>query len=112
PIVALDAGYLAGFEALVRWRHPRHGLVSPAELIPIAEESGLIVPLGDWVLREACRQLATWERDRTHGTLPLRMSVNISGRQLAQPEFPGEVAAALSAASLPARLLVLEVTES
>ncbi len=112
PIVELGAGGLSGFEALVRWRHPRRGLVSPGEFIPIAEESGLIVPLGRWVLREACRQVAAWQRERPAGLPSLRVSVNISGRQLAEPELPREVRAALDDAGLPASALVLEVTES
>jgi EAL domain-containing protein (putative c-di-GMP-specific phosphodiesterase class I) len=104
PIVALDAGEPVGFEALVRWQHPERGLIGPGEFIPLAEESGLIVPLGAWVLRQACRQAATWPG------APY-LSVNVAGDQLEQPGFDDDVAAALADAGLPAERLVLEVTE-
>ena len=82
PIVHLDTGRIAGFEALVRWQHPVRGLLSPAEFIPPAEETGLIVPLGRYVLGEACLQAAAWQRRRDVGQ-PLRISVNVSAKQLA-----------------------------
>jgi diguanylate cyclase (GGDEF)-like protein len=104
PIVSLDGGEPVGFEALVRWQHPERGLLSPAEFIPLAEETGLIVPLGAWVLRDACREAATWP-----GTPYL--SVNISSGQLEQPGFADEVEAVLAETRLPAQKLVLEVTE-
>ncbi len=104
PIVSLDAGEPVGFEALVRWQHPERGLLSPAEFIPLAEETGLIVPLGAWVLRDACRQATAWP-----GTPYL--SVNISSGQLEQPGFADAVEAVLAETGLPADKLVLEVTE-
>jgi EAL domain-containing protein (putative c-di-GMP-specific phosphodiesterase class I) len=104
PIVALDGGAPVGFEALVRWQHPERGLLGPGEFIPLAEESGLIVPLGAWVLREACREAAAWPG------APY-ISVNVASAQLEQPGFPGEVAAALAETGLPAERLVIELTE-
>ncbi|HEX8833342.1 MAG TPA: EAL domain-containing protein [Abditibacteriaceae bacterium] len=125
PIVSLKTGHLAGFEALVRWRHPEHGLVSPAEFIPLAEESGYIVPLGQWVLGEACRQMRDWQQKyhipgeevqpnngvSTH-TGPITMSVNISSRQFSQPHLVEQVRAVLHESGLDARCLHLEITES
>jgi diguanylate cyclase (GGDEF)-like protein len=105
PIVDLDLGRVAGFEALVRWQHPSRGLLGPGEFIPLAEETGLIVPLGRWVLREACRQATTW------AGAPY-LSVNVAGLQLEQPGFDDEVAAALQDGGLGAERLMLEVTES
>jgi diguanylate cyclase (GGDEF)-like protein len=104
-IVDLDLGRVAGFEALVRWQHPTRGLVGPGDFIPLAEETGLIVPLGRWVLREAARQAATW------AGAPY-LSVNVAGAQLEQPGFVDEVALALADGGLDAARLVLEVTES
>jgi diguanylate cyclase (GGDEF)-like protein/PAS domain S-box-containing protein len=111
PIVAIDTGRLSGFEALVRWRHPLRGLVLPSEFIGFAEESALIVPLGAWVLKEACRQTAAWVRSAS-GDPPLTVSVNVSARQLARPELGDEVEAALEESGLPASSLRLEITES
>ncbi len=105
PIVDLDLGRNAGFEALVRWQHPERGLLGPGEFIPLAEETGLIVPLGRWVLREAARQAANW------GGAPY-LSVNVAGAQLEQPGFVEEVETALCDAGLAPERLVLEVTES
>jgi diguanylate cyclase (GGDEF)-like protein len=104
PIVALDGGAPVGFEALVRWQHPERGLLGPGEFIPLAEESGLIVPLGAWVLREACREAAAWPG------APY-ISVNVASAQLEQPGFEDDVAAALADSGLPAERLVIEVTE-
>ena len=104
-IVDLDLGRVAGFEALVRWQHPVRGFLGPGEFIPLAEETGLIVPLGRWVLREAVRQAATW------AGAPY-LSVNVAGAQLEQPGFVEEVATALSDGGFDAARLVLEVTES
>jgi diguanylate cyclase (GGDEF)-like protein len=86
PIISLQTGRLAGFEALVRWNHPRRGLVAPADFIPVAEETGLIVPIGQWVLNEACAQVRQWQIDSpSHRSLSL--SVNLSARQVAQPDL-------------------------
>ncbi|MBI3140505.1 MAG: EAL domain-containing protein [Rhodocyclales bacterium] len=102
-------GAICGFEALVRWRHPERGLVAPAEFIPLAEETGLIVPIGEWVLREACRRAKGWVET---WDLDLRVAVNLSARQFAQPHLPQLVAAALRESGLPAKNLELELTES
>jgi diguanylate cyclase (GGDEF)-like protein/PAS domain S-box-containing protein len=111
PCVEVQTGEVVGAEALVRWQHATRGLVLPAEFIPAAEESGLIVPLGEWVLREACAQLAAW---RASGIVSqaFRVSVNVSARQLSRPELPHAVAAALNAANLEPSALCLEITES
>jgi diguanylate cyclase (GGDEF)-like protein/PAS domain S-box-containing protein len=111
PIVALADRRLAGFEALVRWRHPTRGMISPAEFIPVAEETGLIVPLGRWMLQQACRQARDWQL-RLPESGPLTVSVNLSARQLLHPALLDEVAAALAESGLPPALLKLEITES
>jgi diguanylate cyclase (GGDEF)-like protein/PAS domain S-box-containing protein len=110
PICSLRDQRLIGFEALVRWRHPERGLLEPATFIPTAEETGLIVPLGNWVLSEACRQLAAWKD--LHGSSNLKMSVNVSSLQLTHPEFVARVREALATAALTPAELTLEVTES
>jgi diguanylate cyclase (GGDEF)-like protein/PAS domain S-box-containing protein len=109
PVVDLEHRRLYGAEALVRWRHPGRGLVPPIDFIPIAEETGLILPLGRWVLREACRQLRAWHD--AHPDVPTVVSVNLSARQLARPELVAEVADAVADAGAPAARLVLEMTE-
>ena len=115
PILQLDSGAMVGVEALARWMHPRRGLVLPADFIPFAEETGLIVPLGRWVLDEACRQGAAWQaiqRARTPDQPPLTITVNVSGRQLQHPGFVDEVRSALAASGIEPSTLVLELTES
>jgi diguanylate cyclase (GGDEF)-like protein len=102
-------GRLAGFEALLRWRHPRHGIISPAEFIPLAEESGLIERLGDWVLEEACRACRRWQKP---GHAPVGVAVNVSGLQFEQEDYPDRVLAATAAAGIDPSLLTLELTES
>jgi diguanylate cyclase (GGDEF)-like protein len=109
PIVSFDNWRVSSAEALVRWDHPERGVVHPAEFIPLAEDSGLILPLGRWVLTEACRQLAVW---RANGRPDLRVTVNLSARQFADPELIDTVAEALARADLPADALWLEITES
>jgi diguanylate cyclase (GGDEF)-like protein len=109
PIVSFDGWQVTAAEALVRWDHPERGVVHPAEFIPLAEESGLILPLGRWVLTEACRQLALW---RAEGRPELRVTVNLSARQFADPGLIDVVAEALARACLPADALWLEITES
>lgn len=111
PIVSLAERRLAGFEALVRWNHPTRGLVSPADFIPLAEETGLIVPIGRWMLQEACRQARDWQL-RLPECQPLTVSVNLSARQLLHPGLLDEVASALADSGLPPELLKLEITES
>jgi EAL domain-containing protein (putative c-di-GMP-specific phosphodiesterase class I) len=108
PVVDLHRDELAGFEALVRWQHPERGLVTPSEFVDVAEETGLIVGIGGWVLAEATRRLALLQEAAGR---PLRMSVNLSARQL-RPALVDEVAAALRASGVEARCLTLEVTET
>jgi diguanylate cyclase (GGDEF)-like protein/PAS domain S-box-containing protein len=109
PIVRVDDRRIAGFEALVRWQHPQRGLVAPSEFIPLAEETGLVVPLGRAVLEEACRQAAEW---RQASGDDLTVSVNLSVKQFTQPDLVEQVDAILRDSGLPSRLLKLEVTES
>jgi diguanylate cyclase (GGDEF)-like protein len=111
PIVELRSGRATGFEALVRWNHPQRGMVPPLDFIPLAEETGLIVPIGTWVLRQACQQAAAWNRRRT-GVGPLSISVNLSARQLQQSDLPTLVADILASTGLTAGCLTLEITES
>ncbi|MEX0710143.1 MAG: bifunctional diguanylate cyclase/phosphodiesterase, partial [Chloroflexota bacterium] len=115
PIVDLRTGGVTGLEALLRWHHPERGLVLPAEFIPIAEETGLIVPLGGWVIEAACQRLADWDAagaPRGARREPLTVWVNLSARQLQEPDFVDDVAAALHATGLNADRLTLEITES
>ncbi|HVE63719.1 MAG TPA: EAL domain-containing protein [Mycobacteriales bacterium] len=109
PVVNLATGVTAGLEALVRWQHPTRGVVAPGDFITAAEETGLIVPLGRWVLDEACRQLRSWQDIASH---PLRMAVNLSARQLHAPGLADHVASALRSSDVIATSLVLEITES
>ncbi|MBS0554354.1 MAG: EAL domain-containing protein, partial [Proteobacteria bacterium] len=109
PIISVDGRNIVAAEALLRWRHPDLGLVSPAEFIPIAEETGLIVPIGEWVLRTACAQHAAW---RAAGRLPIRMMVNISARQFRDHGFVDMVRRVLRETGMPPHLLTLELTES
>ncbi|MCW5982374.1 MAG: EAL domain-containing protein [Bryobacteraceae bacterium] len=111
PKVHLPDGALAGFEALARWRHPVRGLVPPAEFIPVAEECGLIIPIGTWVLKQACQTMSRW-RSEYSACPPLEISVNVSARQLRQADFVETVRAALEESGLPPSSLQLEVTES
>jgi diguanylate cyclase (GGDEF)-like protein/PAS domain S-box-containing protein len=110
PIVNLDSGVVVGFEALVRWRHPSRGIVAPLQFIPLAEETGLIVPIGEFVLRQACKQAARW-RAHPHGA-SMHVSVNISSRQFSLGDLVATVRSALEEASLDPRALHLELTES
>jgi len=111
PVFDIVTGRLHGAEALVRWKHPTRGFVSPGDFIPVAERSGLIVPLGSWVLREACEQLARWQREHGDGAIQA-INVNVAVRQLRESGFVDEVATVLSETGLLPRNLVLEVTES
>lgn len=111
PIVSLRDGRIAGFEALVRWNHPHRGLVLPMEFIRMAEETGLVVDIDRWVLREACRQLHEWHR-RYPDARPLSVSVNLSGRHFAQPDLAEHLRRTLRATGLQGDCLGLEITES
>jgi len=111
PVVEMDSGRIAGVEALVRWVHPTRGLISPDQFIPLAEESGLIVPLGDWVLQEACRQAASWKRQLRLGS-GFTMSVNLSAKQLRRPLLASRVREVLDETGLAAGDLILELTEN
>lgn len=109
PIIDLKSGTVYGMEALVRWHHPEWGLVSPGEFIPLAEETGLIIPIGNWVLQESCRQNMVWQKS---GAPPLVVSVNISAIQFHQVNFVQIVMDALNESKLPPELLCLEITEN
>jgi diguanylate cyclase (GGDEF)-like protein len=111
PKIDLPSRSIIGFEALLRWRHPKLGLVSPAEFIPIAEETGLIIPIGEWVLNQACRQLMAWHA-KYPSTPPLSMNVNLSVKQLSDPDLVGRVARILAETGIPPKTLKLELTES
>ena len=109
PLVALDAGSVVGLEALLRWNHPSRGRLEPEEFLPLAEETGAIVPIGRWVLEESCRQGRAWVDSSGKG---LMISVNVSARQLSSPGLAQDVRAALARSGLPPERLVLEVTET
>ncbi len=111
PIVCIASGELRGFEALVRWNHPIRGMISPAKFIQVAEETGAIVSIGNWVLDSACRQLAQWNQRFPHRR-DLVMSVNVSARQLASPSIIGRVEKAISDHGIDPRQLAIEITES
>ena len=110
PKMDLSSGEIVGMEALVRWQDPERGLVSPAEFIPLAEETGLILPLGRWVLRKACRQAKEWQ-ERYSRADSLTMAVNLSAKQFQQPNLAEEVAGVLREAGLKPGTLILEITE-
>jgi diguanylate cyclase (GGDEF)-like protein/PAS domain S-box-containing protein len=105
PLVTLETGVISGFEALLRWHHPLRGMVAPAKFIPLAEETGLIVPIGEWVLRQACAEAAAWPDD-------LKIAVNLSPVQFKKGNLPQVVFATLASTGLPAARLELEITES
>jgi EAL domain-containing protein (putative c-di-GMP-specific phosphodiesterase class I) len=109
PQIDAATGRVVGAEALLRWRHPELGLVPPARFIPVTEELGLIGVIGEWVLREACRQAADW---RAGGLGDVVIAVNVSARQLAEPDLPERVMTILAETGLPPHLLELELTES
>ncbi|MEM9275142.1 MAG: EAL domain-containing protein [Cyanobacteria bacterium P01_F01_bin.143] len=110
PIVSLNTNSLIGFEALVRWNHPKRGFVSPVEFIPVAEETGLIVPLGLWVMRSACHQFRLWQTK--HSIDQLKISVNLSVKQFYQPDFIQQIDHILHETQLDSQSLKLEITES
>ena len=109
PQIDLKTGSVIGVEALVRWQHPERGLVMPEIFIPIAEETGLILPIGDWVLNKACRQMAAWTLE---GLQPVRMAVNLSARQFKKGNLPGLLEELILATGVDPHLLELEITES
>ena len=111
PIIDLRSGEVRGLEALIRWQQPDRGLLMPGSFIDIAEETGLIVPIGRWVLREACRQARAWQ-ERFPSEPPLSISVNLSARQFTDPRLVSDIAAAIHDSGIPPTSLVLEITES
>jgi diguanylate cyclase (GGDEF)-like protein/PAS domain S-box-containing protein len=111
PIVLLNSGRIAGFEALVRWQHPERGLLPPAEFMAVAEETGLILPIGQWVLGEACRQIRVWQ-GQSGADPPLSISVNLSSKQFLQPELSERISQVLLVSGCDAHTLKLEITES
>ncbi|HET6764860.1 MAG TPA: EAL domain-containing protein [Longimicrobiaceae bacterium] len=110
PIVSLHTGMVNGMEALLRWEHPRRGLIAPGEFIPAAEETGAILAIGDWVLREGCRQLAEWRAEFPRARVA--MSINLSAKQFSQRDLVEKIAATLRDTGLDPRHLKLEITES
>jgi EAL domain-containing protein (putative c-di-GMP-specific phosphodiesterase class I) len=110
PVMDLDTGRTEAMEALIRWEHPERGMLSPGEFIPLAEETGAIVPMGKWVLNTACAQAVEWRRNPEASDL--RLSVNVSPCQLRDSAFVGDVMSALESSGLPAEALVLEITEN
>ncbi len=111
PIISLESARLTGFEALLRWFHPERGLIHPSEFIPVAEETGLIVPIGQWVLEEACSQMKRWHEQFPQSD-SLSISVNLSSKQFAQPELIEHIIQALATSRLDPHSLKLEITES
>ena len=111
PIISLSTGVIVGFEALIRWVHPERGFISPSEFIPVAEETGLIIPIGRWVLHEACNQLRRWQ-EKPGQAQDLIMSINVSGRQLLQPDFTSQICQILQATQISTSSIKLEITES
>jgi EAL domain-containing protein (putative c-di-GMP-specific phosphodiesterase class I) len=112
PIVALGSGAVVGAEALLRWQHPQRGLVPPSQFIPLAEETGLIIPIGQWVLEQACRQTRAWHDARGLDPASFVVSVNLSAKQFQQPGLTSQVARVLSDTGLDPAALKLEITES
>lgn len=111
PIVSIETGTFTGFEALLRWNHLERGLISPDEFIPLAEETGLIIPIGYWVMREACRQMQVWQQEFPKNP-PLMISVNLSGKQFSRPDLIEQIQQILRETGLSAYSLKLEITES
>ncbi len=111
PIVSLENGQLAGFEALIRWQHPERGFINPVDFISLAEDTGMIAPIGLWILKRACQQLAQWQWT-SPAHRQLFMSVNLSGKQVAEPDLVGQIQQILEETHVDARYLKLEITES
>ncbi len=112
PIISLSTGIIDGFECLIRWHHPTRGLVSPGQFIPLAEETGLIIPIGFWALKEACNQLAQWQTGNSPRALPLTVAVNISPKQFVQPNFVEQIKQIIKRSNVDPSYLKLEITES
>ena len=111
PIVSLDTFKITGFEALARWKHEEHGLINPAQFIPVAEETGLIIPIGEWILRQACAQARQWQ-EKYPGEETLTISVNLSPKQFAEPNLIQQIERVLEETRLDPCTLQLEITES
>lgn len=111
PVVDIQSGQIAGLEALMRWSHPERGMVGPGTFIPLAEETGLIVPIGRWLIREALAQLARWQQRDSHQP-PLTMAINLSGRQLEEPDIVQDIAAGIELAGVDPSTVIIELTES
>ena len=111
PIVSTESRQVRGFEALVRWEHPEHGLLSPARFMPVAEETGLVIPIDQWVLRDSCRQLRAWQQEFPMNPL-LSVSVNLSGKQFAHPDLCDKIRAILDETGIIPLSIKLEITES
>jgi diguanylate cyclase (GGDEF)-like protein len=111
PVLGVSDGKLLGFEALVRWRHPERGLLLPGEFIQVAEETGLIIQIDRWVMREACRQVRDWQLS-INGQETLRMSINLSGKQIAQPDLVSFISRVIEETGVPPELINLEITET
>jgi diguanylate cyclase (GGDEF)-like protein len=110
PIVALQTGQITGFESLIRWQHPQQGLIQPDQFIPLAEETGLIVPLGWWICEQACHQARQWKEQ--FPSISLGLSINLSGRQFEQPNLVEQLAAIIEKTGIEGLMLKLEITES
>lgn len=111
PIISLENWRISGFEALLRWEHPEHGYISPLKFIPVAEDCGLIIPISQWVLKEACQQLRAWQ-EQFPSDPPLAMSVNLSGKQFSQPDLIARIAQTLRETHIDPSSLKIEITES
>lgn len=111
PIMNLNDHHLIGFEALVRWDHPARGLIYPLQFIPLAEENGMINQIGEWIIRESCRQLSSWQRQHRRNP-PLKMSINISGKQFSQPDIVDKLNTIVKETGVEPESLALEITES
>lgn len=111
PLVSIETGVVVGVEALLRWRHPERGLIAPLQFVPVAEDTGMIVPIGRWALRTACRQGKSWH-DELGMSEPLMLSVNLSVREFAQADLVKEIVCVLEETAFPAQSLQLEITES
>ncbi|MDB9524875.1 EAL domain-containing protein [Oscillatoria sp. CS-180] len=110
PIIHLETGRVSGFEALIRWKQEKRGLISPSDFIPVVEETGMIIPLGEWILKTACHQIKAWNEQ--FPDLSLKMSINLSRRQFDQPDLVPQIEAVLSQLGISGRMLQLEITES